>query len=1790
MKATAGDSMWTATIPQQYFGTSVQYYIIGCDTFGNNAKANAGFYVKYPGGFDSNSVAMYSIDKPGRVSITNPQSVQVSFKNKGLNNLKSAELHWSLNGVYQGSKKYTGNLPCDFIDTITLGSYIHRVNDYDTVTVWIKMPNNVVDKAINDDTLRRISLGCAKASSGTFAVGPNSQYKTLKEAMDGIYACGAGGDITIEFENGTYIIDSVLRLNTAFMNGHHLTFTSKSKNRDSVTISYKASITAPGMITLNNTENVTFSYLTIHNSSTSNSNTVCLNGPIDNVTFYHCVLRRTNGTGFATSGYQMTIGSTALNATTAQANDNGNNGLNAFVRDLRFIGNHIDNGCRNVITMATTHRLHRLVFNDNTITDNTAAGIMVYRADSVTCNRNRVWVKDKTSSYWSPGIQLSVITGDSVCGNFISFLNQSTTYGGPGISVSGTSGKPTGSGKSGRILIANNVILGYSNSSYVRNNAGSSNLLTVSKAQADVFFNSIYNGRTSAAPTSGNNNKTVYVMGINDTSDIHMVGNQLIAFDDKNQHTLNVAAATAAAGKVVSEHNNFYFANGGKTIAYYNGNAVTSLAALQPLINDRGSISADPGFADPTKGLQLKDYTLFMVPNPGITNDFEDSARKKITAIGAYAGKLGKLDASLGEFAGTQLVGGQSSPVKVTLTNLGDDDLKSAVIGWSVNGTAQTPKSWSGLLQSGSSDTVTLGSVNAPGGKQINIVAWVYQPNQDKDPNPNNDTIRMQEFICGSPMKGSYTVGGTSPDFASFDEAYTIMTHCGIGGAVTLVFRAGQYSALSIADSVPGSSATSTIRITADKGATVRFDNGTNGATLKNAMHWIFDGVAFGNTSKADCGVAFEGMIRNILIRNCDIQASNTAVKTEAAVRYNNPTGSTQFMQEVRLIGNRIEGGAYNIHMACMAGSTTNMPSASLTIDSNIMKEAAAYGLYSESYAHYKSVRANDVTGRKGADEYCGLWFHSYNDIDAIDANRVRAEATGVYGIVISTYINTSAKGLLSNSEITLTGTKFAYGITLTDPYQEWDVAHNSVLVRCDKGNAYAVRLYNNSGKQPFNIKNNLLAAEGSVQYPVYVEKAPSPVTNYYTFDYNDYYAQNMVGYFGKAIATLADWRSNTGQDAHSVAVQPQFVQQATSLELKDYSAFACNRLNNVPRDILSKARNTVTTMGCYSGNLKLEADLVAVAFVNPDPTSAVACHGDFTDIEVTISNIGNIAADFAKSPLKVRIEVTGIPLNSILKDTIIRQGKLDPAQSGKFRPMRLNTANGGIYKIRVTLSDTADHNPTNDTISMEYNAYRVSLPFDADLSAMPQELVQECISGSLKWRCATTGTPAPAFGNGCLTLEGGSQTGARTAAILNSVAVYQAVQPKLTLWYAHHNGKNQGDSLIVKATTDGGATYTVLGRLCAAAATAGWQPYEYQLDRFTSSKCLCIVLEGVAGGAGQRIDRIRISARRDLAASLLLPDIDKLSACSLQNLTLRMVVENKTAAAAAVDDTVMVQVGGAASRSFALPYHTTIPGNGSDTVTVTTALDLSAEGAYSFTGHLATPDDDPTNDTARGTIAISQDIALAAVSGIDSTTLYSGDDQLQIKATVKNNGTVPVDRVVLRMYANGQALLADTLRTHIKAGDSVTQQLSQPFVVPFATKENPTFSFRLEALLPCDAATGDNSISITGKVNVPDTTDTTSTDTTGIRIAKRMDWRLGQNIPNPASNMTAIPFTLPQDGEVTISVLSANGQLLQRRRIQAQAGENTVSISTEGWADGLYYYRMEYNGQRLTRKMNIIR
>ncbi|MBP5395623.1 MAG: T9SS type A sorting domain-containing protein, partial [Bacteroidales bacterium] len=68
------------------------------------------------------------------------------------------------------------------------------------------------------------------------------------------------------------------------------------------------------------------------------------------------------------------------------------------------------------------------------------------------------------------------------------------------------------------------------------------------------------------------------------------------------------------------------------------------------------------------------------------------------------------------------------------------------------------------------------------------------------------------------------------------------------------------------------------------------------------------------------------------------------------------------------------------------------------------------------------------------------------------------------------------------------------------------------------------------------------------------------------------------------------------------------------------------------------------------------------------------------------------------------------------------------------------------------------------------------------------------------------------------------------------------------------------------------------------------------------------------------------------------------------------------------------------------------------------------------------------------------------------------------------------------------------------------------------------------------------------------------------------------------------IPFRLPQDDEVVFCIMTTNGQVIYRQEIQGEAGENRIELHTGDWAGGLYYYTMEYRGQRITRKMNIIK
>jgi hypothetical protein len=80
----------------------------------------------------------------------------------------------------------------------------------------------------------------------------------------------------------------------------------------------------------------------------------------------------------------------------------------------------------------------------------------------------------------------------------------------------------------------------------------------------------------------------------------------------------------------------------------------------------------------------------------------------------------------------------------------------------------------------------------------------------------------------------------------------------------------------------------------------------------------------------------------------------------------------------------------------------------------------------------------------------------------------------------------------------------------------------------------------------------------------------------------------------------------------------------------------------------------------------------------------------------------------------------------------------------------------------------------------------------------------------------------------------------------------------------------------------------------------------------------------------------------------------------------------------------------------------------------------------------------------------------------------------------------------------------------------------------------------------------------------------------------------LMQNIPNPANHTTLIGYRIPAAGKVNFGVVNLIGQELHSEQLTMPAGTHQLEFDVSSLADGIYYYFVEYNGQRLTLKMVI--
>jgi hypothetical protein len=78
----------------------------------------------------------------------------------------------------------------------------------------------------------------------------------------------------------------------------------------------------------------------------------------------------------------------------------------------------------------------------------------------------------------------------------------------------------------------------------------------------------------------------------------------------------------------------------------------------------------------------------------------------------------------------------------------------------------------------------------------------------------------------------------------------------------------------------------------------------------------------------------------------------------------------------------------------------------------------------------------------------------------------------------------------------------------------------------------------------------------------------------------------------------------------------------------------------------------------------------------------------------------------------------------------------------------------------------------------------------------------------------------------------------------------------------------------------------------------------------------------------------------------------------------------------------------------------------------------------------------------------------------------------------------------------------------------------------------------------------------------------------------------LDQNFPNPFSNTTTVPFTLPEAGNMRLFVIDAMGHIVYTKEQFCPAGQQSITLDLDHLRAGFYYYGIEFNGERRMRKM----
>ncbi|MBA7561681.1 hypothetical protein ES708_03320 [subsurface metagenome] len=492
-----------------------------------------------------------------------------------------------------------------------------------------------------------------------------------------------------------------------------------------------------------------------------------------------------------------------------------------------------------------------------------------------------------------------------------------------------------------------------------------------------------------------------------------------------------------------------------------------------------------------------------------------------------------------------------------------------------------------------------------------NLISFVAE-DIDEITRSSTPSIGANEFAqAGEPLAGIYTVGGTSPNYATLTEAVDAVTLLGVSAPVTFNLRdATPFTARQFIRQYAGVAADKRVTFQSDPGNTgnaiITYAAGWSGAQTLTMLRASY--VTLRNLTIAASNITYGRVIDFVGYCTQDSIIGCTINGVGRSGSDNVIESIDDIITDIHFVGNTINNGYRGIYI----DGVDNRYGLNLSFTGNTFNDQYYAGIWLQ-HVKKPGISDNYITTSYGASSsYCGIYLNTVPDDFKILGNEIFNYSGKHSGISINTCTaSQSFPSLVANNFVTVEGGNTeVLGIHMSG--SNWcNIYHNTVKIRSYNSHIDS-EAYGNDGGSHINLLNNIFANFGAGR--AITINTPSAID---LSDYNCLFAAKkiLVRWNGDHGRLIGHQVKNPTMDQNSISVNPMFV---SSEDLHVNSSFLDGKGNTGSTGITTDFDGDIRSNPPDIGADEFTATRTPI----PSGIYSVGASGDYTTINEAMDSL----------------------------------------------------------------------------------------------------------------------------------------------------------------------------------------------------------------------------------------------------------------------------------------------------------------------------------------------------------------------------------------------------------------------------------------------------------------------------------------------------------------------------------------------------------------------------------------